>query len=97
MTTPVVLVTQDSRRRTCVDWFEDEDSYYAGWRLAHLVAGDTLLASPRYIRPETAQQIADVFVALVETPDRDVSFVATHTVAEPGAPLEPVPGRLGAA
>lgn len=90
----VVIVGRDSRGRTVVEWFLDEAAYYAGDRMAKLVANDSLDVHPlRDVDSGLARRIATLFITLVDAPDWDVSFVATHTVAEPGAPLEPIPGR----
>jgi hypothetical protein len=87
----VVVVTRDSLNRTCVDWFEDENCYYNGDRLGSVVAADQLHIGLRYVRPETAEQMAATFLALVDDPRVDVSSIATHRISEPGAPLEPLP------
>lgn len=92
MTSPIVLVTQDSQRRTVAEWFESEDGYYNGDPLARLVAGHELRAG-RNVQVSTAQDVAHAWLLLLQLPNHDVTYLATHTIAEPGAPLEPIPGR----
>lgn len=64
--------------------------------MAEITAGYHM-ESWRNIRVETAQQTTSVWVSLLENPGLDVSDLATHTVSEYGAPLEPIPGRGEAA
>lgn len=92
MTAPIVVVTEDSQRRTVVEWFEDEDGYYSGDPLARLVADHELHAG-RHLRISTAHNVAHTWLLLLQLPGHDVTYLATHTVAEPGAPLEHIPGR----
>lgn len=87
MTSPIVLVTEDSQRRTVVEWFESEDCYYTGDPLARLVAAHELQAG-RHVQVSTAHDITHAWLLLLQLPNHDVTYLATHTVAEPGAPLE---------
>lgn len=92
MTSPIVLITRDSLNRTVVEWFESEDCYYTGGPLARLVAGHELQAG-RHVQVSTAHDIAHAWLLLLQLPQHDVTYLATHTRPEPGAPLEPIPWR----
>lgn len=92
MTSPIVLITQDSQRRTVVEWFESADGYCNGDPIARLVAAHELHVG-RNVQVSTAHDIAHAWLLLLQLPNHDVTYLATHTRPEPGAPLEPIPGR----
>ena len=85
---PIVLVTQDSCGRTCINWFEDENGYHALDPLASIVAARHIEAG-RNVTLRTANQVADTWLLLLQVPAYDVSYLATHTVSD--GVLEPVP------
>jgi hypothetical protein len=98
VTEPVVVVTRDSTRDPLrIDWYEDETGYWAEDPLVWLEfdpGRDVWLAKAgRNARPETSLTAARVLLDLVLDPGASVYQLATHFVAEPGAPLEPIPGR----
>jgi hypothetical protein len=102
MTCPVVLVTRDETRDPLrVEWFEDEAGYHAGDPLAWLefdpVRDVWVAKKGRNARPETSLAAARLLLDLVLDPEASVYQLATHFVAEPGAPLEPIPPRGEAA
>lgn len=80
-----------------VSWFEDEQHYYDGQPtvvltldpVQHLWWGRSYRPTTRVMTPS----VGEVFRRLANFPDSDVSDAVTHVVAEPGAPLEPVPVR----
>jgi hypothetical protein len=93
---PVVLVTRDDTRDPLrIEWFEDENGYYAEDPLAWLEFDpmrDVWVAKKgRNARPETSLAAARLLLDLVLDPGVSVYQVSTHWVSEPGAPLEPLP------
>ena len=96
MSSPIILVTQDQHgNNTKIEWFEDERRYYDQDPLAALTfdAGPCVWWGKSH-RPTGSTHgllIAVTLQMLTEDPWADVSFIATHYVPEPGAPLEPVP------
>lgn len=89
MTSPVVVVTRDSLGRPVADWYETEDGYYTGDPIA------TATLDVLHIRRNCPLDTASVVWRLYAgTSFEDAAAVlATHTVVEPGAPLEPIQGR----
>lgn len=95
----VVLVTRDDTRDPLrIEWFEDEAGYYAGDPLAWLEFDprrDVWVAKAgRNARPETSLAAARALLDLVLDPEASVYQLSTHFVPEPGAPLEPIQGRV---
>lgn len=88
----VVIVSRDSQNRTVVDWFEDMDGWYNGDPLATVVASYATRIG-RNTPVEVGRAAAETYLLLAQTPHADVSYLATHTVPEPGANPEPIPGR----
>jgi hypothetical protein len=89
---PVVTVTRDEVRI-----FEDERHFYLGaasvvleFNREHSVwTGTTLRFTTRPVQFEAELALW----RLTRNPWTDVSDQATHYIPEPGAPLEPIPGR----
>lgn len=83
---PVVVVTQDGEGRTVADWYENEDGYYVDDPIA------TATLDVLHIRRHCPLDTASVVWRLYAGPSfaEAAAALATHTVAEAGAPLEPV-------
>jgi hypothetical protein len=101
VTGPVVLVTRDQYgNQTKIEWFEDENRFYDADPLAALTFDAAVSVwwgkSFRPTGSTLGLLIAVTLQMLTEDPWADVSFLATHTISEPGAPLEPIPGRSAA-
>jgi hypothetical protein len=79
----MVLVTQDSQGRTQVDWYEDEDGWYNGDPIATVVAAHSTRIG-RNAPIEVGKQAAATYMLLAGDHKADVSYLATHTVSEPG-------------
>lgn len=99
MSSPVVLVTRDDTRDPLlIEWFENEDGYYAEDPLAAVEFDpwrDVWTAwAKKNAQTETRLLVARTLLALVLDAGEDVQRLATHYVSEPGAPLEMVPGRV---
>lgn len=92
MNPPVVIVSRDRVRI-----FEDEQHFYLGGPSVVLTfdpghnvwTGTTLEFTTRPVQFEAELALW----RLTRNPWTDVSDQATHYVPEPGAPLEPLPGR----
>lgn len=86
----VVIVTQQRK----VEWFVDEQHYYHEDPTlvltfdpkANVWWGRSFHPTPRAMN----RSVGWAFHRLTRNPWADVSDVATHTVPEPGAPIEPV-------
>lgn len=98
MTAPIVVVTRglDGYASKAL-WFEDEAAFYDGNPTLVMEFNRASCAwsyvSLRISSPALRLRAAHVIERLERTPWTDMAFAATHTVAEPGAPLEPIPGR----
>lgn len=96
--TAVVLVSRDRHGvATRIEWFESEHRAYdrdpivvQAWDYDRQGWWTT---SRRPTNVPFAALIAEVAVRLAENPWADVSDVETHCFPEPGAPLEPTPGK----
>lgn len=97
MNAPVVVVTGDTTRDPLrIDWYEDEDAYYAqdplAWvefhRSRDMWRGHVDRNAPQGVTLTASRILADLSCDSEVT----VSHLATHRVAEPGAPLEPIQG-----
>lgn len=98
MTSPIVLITRDRNEQAVFLGFcEDEAAYY--WSGSAIVLnfdtdhnlwwGKTLRQTEPVVRFEASLAMW----RLTRNPWTDVSDQVTHEIAEPGAPLEPIPGR----
>lgn len=101
MTSPIVVVTGDDTRDPLrIDWFEDENCFYAGdpsaWIEFHQPRDTWRGEAGRYARPESTLAAARILLDLALDGEASVYQLATHFVPEPGAPLEPIPGRSAA-
>ena len=92
MTAPVVVFTRDSQDRPVVDWYETEDGYYSSDPIA--TATVDVLHVRRNCPPETASQVFRLYNEGAAGFAVAASVIATHRVAEPGAPLEPIAGSV---
>jgi hypothetical protein len=98
VTGPVVVVTRDVTRDPLrVEWFEDENGYYAedplAWIEFHRLRDTWRGQAGRNAPPEVTLMASRILLDLSCDSEVSVSHLATHYVAEPGAPLEPIPGR----
>lgn len=77
-----------------VTWFESEQHYYDGQPTLLLDFAPRhnvwVATSRRPTTRATTPSIASVMRLLRNFPTADVSRFVTHTVSEPGAPLEPI-------
>jgi hypothetical protein len=89
---PIVVVTRDTVGRIVADWYEDEDGYYTGDPIA--TATHDVVHVRRNCPPDTASQVFRLYHEGPAGFGVSASVIATHTVSEPGAPLEPIPGRV---
>jgi len=94
VTSPMVLVTQDSQGRTEVNWYEDEDGWYNGDPLATVVAAHSTRIG-RNAPIEVGKAAAATYMLLAGDHQADVSYLATHTVSEPGGHPEPISRCVG--
>jgi hypothetical protein len=95
VTGPVVLVTRDSRDRPGITWYEDEIGFYDGDPVAWVTGGGALHISP-HASVEAGEAAKEAHSVVRDSVSPDLSRFATHVEPEPGAPLEPIPGRSAA-
>lgn len=95
---PVVTVTRDSDGYAIkVEFYENETAFYNGDRSVLMVFEP---GCPWVFRPERRTSLrlgwraTKVALRLQANPWRSLTGVDTHIVPEPGAPLEPIPGRV---
>ena len=74
-----------------MSWYESEAAWQAGDTLAVIVADRTLVAG-RVEDITVANRIADTWLLLIQVPDYDVSYLATHHVVRDV--LEPLAGSV---
>jgi hypothetical protein len=96
---PIVVVTRDATRDPLlIEWFEDENGYWTEDPIAVVQFDpwrDVWSAwAKKNARTETRLAGARTLLALVLDAGAEVRGLATHYVPEPGAPLEPIPGRV---
>lgn len=98
VTSPVVAVTRDlSGLNTRLSWCETEQRYYLDGVAVQMTFDEAhSVWSGVSLRPSTREvgvSAARALTLLARNPWADVSDLFTHELAEPGAPLEPIPGR----
>lgn len=97
MTAPVVIVSRDSRGYAVkVEFYEDETAYYNGERTVLMVfepGAAWVFRVDRRASLRLGWRATRVVIRLRTNPWLSLADVDTHTVPEPGAPLEPIPGR----
>lgn len=101
MTSPIVVVTGDDTRDPLrIEWFEDEAGWYLNDPVAWLEFDSRQPVSSSNAKPnartESRLAAARVLLDLELDAEASVYQLATHFVPEPGAPLEPIPGRSAA-
>lgn len=93
-TPPIVVVTRDSNGRTVADWYETEDGYYVGDPIA--TAGYDVVNIRRNCPVDVASEVFRLYGMGMAGFAAAAEKAATHFAPEPGAPLEPIPGRSAA-
>src|SRR5687767_12888549 len=88
---PIVVVTRDIRNRTVVSWYTDKSAWVTGDAFAEIVANWRITAG-RVEDIDVANRIADTWLLLIQVPDYDVSYLATHHVVSDL--LEPLAGSV---
>lgn len=98
MTAPIVVVSRDDTRDPLlIEWFENENGYYnedpVAWVSFDPVRDEWTARAKRHAQGDTRLSAARLLLALVLDSQANVTRLATHRTPEPGAPLEPIPGR----